>query len=77
MPLLVGLFDASAARRSLDAPNGHEMSTVNQYDLEELAAKPTAGGGLVDSIANMANSILGAGEYLPQNPAINLKYSQE
>lgn len=30
-------------------------------DLEELAAKPSAGGGLIDSIANMANSILGAG----------------
>ncbi|KAF8070129.1 amino acid transporter [Lyophyllum atratum] len=61
MPLLVGLFDTSAARRSLDAPNGHEMAGGTEYDLEELAAKPTAGGGLLDSIANMANSILGAG----------------
>ena len=30
-------------------------------DLEEIAAKRTAGGGMMDSIANMANSILGAG----------------
>ena len=63
MPLLVGLFNSSAARRSMDAPNGHELSTVGQYDLEELAAKPSAGGGLLDSVANMANSILGAGKY--------------
>ncbi|RDB16965.1 Vacuolar amino acid transporter 2 [Hypsizygus marmoreus] len=61
MPLLVGLFDSSAARRSMDAPNAHELSDGSQYDLEELAAKQTAGGSLVDSIANMANSILGAG----------------
>ncbi|KAG7098547.1 hypothetical protein E1B28_000482 [Marasmius oreades] len=63
MPLIVGLFDASA-RRSLDASvplgeNGYDPA-VN-VDLEELAAKRTAGGGLLDSIANMANSILGAG----------------
>lgn len=32
-------------------------------DLEELAAKRTAGGGMLDSIANMANSILGAGMF--------------
>ncbi|KAG6844567.1 hypothetical protein H0H87_005909 [Tephrocybe sp. NHM501043] len=62
MPLLVGLFDS--ARRSTDAPNSHEMSGGPDYDLEELAAKATAGGGLFDSIANMANSILGAGEVL-------------
>ncbi|KAF9268878.1 AAAP amino acid permease [Marasmius fiardii PR-910] len=63
MPLIVGLFETSA-RRSLDAPvplgeNGYDPA-VN-VDLEELAAKRTAGGGLLDSIANMANSILGAG----------------
>jgi hypothetical protein len=33
-------------------------------DLDELAAKRTAGGGLLDPIANMANSILGAGAFL-------------
>lgn len=62
MPLLIGLFDSSATRRSLDVPNGHEMTAVGEYDLEDLAAKRTAGGGLADSIANMANSILGAGK---------------
>ncbi|KAL0576663.1 hypothetical protein V5O48_005323 [Marasmius crinis-equi] len=63
MPLIVGLFDTSA-RRSLDSSiplgeNGYDPA-VN-VDLEELAGKRTAGGGLLDSIANMANSILGAG----------------
>ncbi|KAG6866353.1 hypothetical protein C0991_005274 [Blastosporella zonata] len=62
MPLLVGLLDT--ARRSTDGPNGHEMSGGSDYDLDELAAKATAGGGLLDSIANMANSILGAGVFL-------------
>ena len=62
MPLLVGLIDSATARRSLDVSfplhaDGHEPS----IDLEELAAKRTAGGGMLDSIANMANSILGAG----------------
>ena len=68
MPLLVGLFDSSASRRSLDAsmqmngPNGNSVIIgEDTLDLEELAAKRTAGGGLLDSIANMANSILGAG----------------
>jgi len=32
-------------------------------DLDEIAAKRTAGGGMFDSIANMANSILGAGKF--------------
>jgi sodium-coupled neutral amino acid transporter 11 len=68
MPLLVGLFDSSAAQRSLNRPM--QMSSTNgnsvvigedSLDLEEIAAKRTAGGGLIDSIANMANSILGAG----------------
>ncbi|PPQ67311.1 hypothetical protein CVT25_005895 [Psilocybe cyanescens] len=68
MPLLVGLFDSSASRRSLDASlplHGTNGNTVtigdDTLDLDEIAAKRTAGGGLVDSIANMANSILGAG----------------
>ncbi|KAG5651775.1 hypothetical protein H0H81_007528 [Sphagnurus paluster] len=60
MPLLVGLLDASTTRHG-ETTNGHEMSGGVQYDLEELAAKPNSGGGLLDSIANMANSILGAG----------------
>lgn len=66
MPLLVGLVD-SASRRSLDTGlplhqgNGH---MDEDPDLEELAAKRIAGGGMIDSVANMANSILGAGNAL-------------
>ncbi len=61
MPLLVGLLDASTVRRSVDSPeDGYSQSRI---DLEELAAKRTAGGGLLDSVANMANSILGAGAF--------------
>ncbi|KAF8829225.1 hypothetical protein HHX47_DHR3000546 [Lentinula edodes] len=61
MPLIVGLLDSS--RRSFDSPlplNGAN-GRVGDLDLEAIAAKRTAGGGLFDSIANMANSILGAG----------------
>ncbi|KAJ3520402.1 hypothetical protein NMY22_g12774 [Coprinellus aureogranulatus] len=64
MPLLVGLFDTSASRRSLDAGlplQSRNGSASEHVDLEELAQKRTAGGGLIDSVANMANSILGAG----------------
>ena len=67
MPLLVGLFDSSASRRSMDASlplHGVNGTSGDDMDLEEIAAKRTAGGGMVDSIANMANSILGAGESL-------------
>ncbi|KAI1796393.1 amino acid transporter [Ganoderma leucocontextum] len=59
MPLLVGLLDASAVRRSIDSPE--DACSEPRIDLEELAAKRHAGGGLLDSVANMANSILGAG----------------
>ncbi|KAI0356291.1 amino acid transporter [Trametes cingulata] len=60
MPLLVGLLDASSVRRSIDSPDtGYVLDP--RIDLEELAAKRVAGGGLLDSVANMANSILGAG----------------
>lgn len=70
MPLLVGLFDSAASRRSLDASlplhatngNGNTVEIgEDMVNLDELAAKRTAGGGMLDSIANMANSILGAG----------------
>ncbi|KIJ39913.1 hypothetical protein M422DRAFT_174440 [Sphaerobolus stellatus SS14] len=69
MPLLVGLVDSVHARTrsSLDGsfllsrPNGTDSPIEERIDLEEVAAKRLAGGGLVDSIANMANSILGAG----------------
>ncbi|KAG1878119.1 amino acid transporter [Suillus subalutaceus] len=68
MPLLVGLMDASAARRTPDtiipmyeadsAENGEGLRNV---DLDNLAEKQWSGGGLLNSVANMANSILGAG----------------
>lgn len=62
MPLLVGLLDTSAVRRSLDIPLGVEGDSIySDIDLEELAGKQAAGGGMLNSIANMANSILGAG----------------
>lgn len=68
MPLLVGLLDSATARRSVDGTlqleyrgESGEFET-DEPDLEELAAKRTAGGGMLDSVANMANSILGAGE---------------
>jgi sodium-coupled neutral amino acid transporter 11 len=67
MPLLVGLFDSAASRRSSDTfpltqTNGNTVIIGEEtLDLDELAAKRTAGGGMLDSIANMANSILGAG----------------
>lgn len=64
MPLLVGLADASAARRSLETPlSANGINTEDGYlDIEDIAAKRTAGGNMFDSVANMANSILGAGE---------------
>lgn len=67
MPLLVGLIDSSA-RRSMDVSlplnqhNGHG-SREDEIDLDALASKRTSGGGLLNSTANMANSILGAGEH--------------
>jgi sodium-coupled neutral amino acid transporter 11 len=62
MPLLVGLLDASAIRRSLDIPMGMDgVSECADVDLDELATKQSSGGGILNSIANMANSILGAG----------------
>lgn len=71
MPLLVGLFDSSASQRSLNTssriplsqPGTNALIGEDTLDLDEIAAKRTAGGGMVDSIANMANSILGAGEF--------------
>lgn len=70
VPLLVGLLDSASARRSADGslqlehrnPNGDTPD--ENVDLDALAAKQLAGGGMLDSIANMANSILGAGNTL-------------
>lgn len=66
MPLLVGLLDTASARRSEDGTlllqrrDGADDEDVD-VDLEALAAKASSGGGMLDSVANMANSILGAG----------------
>ncbi|KAL0955916.1 hypothetical protein HGRIS_002107 [Hohenbuehelia grisea] len=72
MPLLVGLVDASAGRRSLDG--SIPLHTDNGYlegeTLDEIAAKRQAGGGMIDSVANMANSILGAGPCISAYPVI-------
>jgi sodium-coupled neutral amino acid transporter 11 len=79
MPLLVGLADASEVRRNLDLPmhsfgrtgatmvNGRVVDDdddlVGRVDLAELAARQHKGGNMMDSMFNMANSILGAGEW--------------
>ena len=61
MPLLFGLLDASAVRRSLDIPMGVDyVPECSDVDLEELMAMQAAAGELLNSIANMTNSILGA-----------------
>lgn len=70
MPLLVGLLDSASARRSMDGTLQLQQlsggnGTDNDVDLEALAEKRLAGGGILDSIANMANSILGAGNIVP------------
>jgi hypothetical protein len=65
MPLLVGLLD-TAAHRDPATTHGISMSRRDQpetngdIDIENLAKQRT-GGGMLDGIANMANSILGAG----------------
>ncbi|KAF8135721.1 amino acid transporter [Boletus edulis] len=64
-PLLVGLLDSSAIQRTPDSTipmyeSGDQGSSI-ELDLSEVAAKQHAGGGMLDSVANMANSILGAG----------------
>ncbi|KIM26967.1 hypothetical protein M408DRAFT_175835 [Serendipita vermifera MAFF 305830] len=64
MPLFVGLLD-SATQRAPATTHGISLGRHSLEDgdtnLEELAKQRTAGGGMIDSIANMANSILGAG----------------
>ncbi|KAJ8589334.1 amino acid transporter [Rhizopogon salebrosus TDB-379] len=67
MPLLVGLMDASAARTldttipMYEANDLEDGEGLRNIDLDELAAKQRSGGGLLNSVSNMANSILGAG----------------
>lgn len=73
MPLLIGLADSSAVRRSLDdAIPLSDAYDNGGLDLEELAAKQHSGGGMMNSIANMSNSILGAGEPLWQPALFNV-----
>ncbi|KAI6157605.1 amino acid transporter [Pisolithus tinctorius] len=67
IPLLTGLMDPQGARRTPDTiipmyePAAREESLTSPVDIEEMAAKQHAGGNMFDSVANMANSILGAG----------------
>jgi len=74
MPLLVGLLDSTHIQRSQDGSilltHGGESRDEVGEELEGIIAKGKHGGGMLDSIANMANSILGAGECafrLPRN----------
>ena len=65
MPLLVGLLDSTHIRRGQDGSmlltSSGESQEVDE-ELEGIVAKGKNGGGMLDSIANMANSILGAGQ---------------
>lgn len=72
MPLLVGLLDTANMRgpsathgislgRLRREEEGNHASGDGTADVEQIARQRTAGGGLLDSIFNMANSILGAG----------------
>lgn len=74
MPLLIGLADSSSVRRSLEdsIPLSHDYSN-GEVNLEELAAKQHSGGGLLNSIANMSNSILGAGELCGTSTLLGLR----
>ena len=48
----------------MDIPLSEDgVPAYSELDLDELVAKKSAGGGMLNSIANMANSILGAGTY--------------
>lgn len=64
MPRLLGLMESS--RRSTDIPLQHVSDAagnrINDEEFANLATKTSGGaGGMFESIANMANSILGAG----------------
>jgi sodium-coupled neutral amino acid transporter 11 len=59
-------MDSSVSRRTPDTTipmyESGNQSSLSDLDLSEVAAKQHAGGGMLDSVANMANSILGAGK---------------
>ncbi|KIM69215.1 hypothetical protein SCLCIDRAFT_13320 [Scleroderma citrinum Foug A] len=64
-------MDSLTSRRTPEAiipmyePIEQEAACEGHVDLDEMAAKQWAGGGMFDSVANMANSILGAVSGLP------------
>ena len=76
VPLLVGLLDSASARRSADGTLQIQYHNLGDgvddpsVDLEALAAKRISGGGMFDSVANMANSILGAGNTMHIAPRV-------
>ena len=71
MPLLVGLLDSTHIQRGQDGSipmtNNGQSQEVDE-ELEGIVAKGENGGGMLDSIANMANSILGAGQCTSKIP---------
>lgn len=80
MPLLVGLMDSSASQRTPDTTipmyESGNQGISSDLDLSEVAAKQHAGGGMIDSVANMANSILGAGKLYPMYIVIDSQTRQ-
>ena len=75
MPLLVGLLDSTRIQRSQDGSiplmrDGQNMDEADE-ELEGIIARGKHGGGMLDSIANMANSILGAGQCVSNLPRVN------
>lgn len=62
MPLLMGLMESSS-RRSTDMPLHAMNGNANREEEDESAQlKIRKNGGMMESIVNMANSILGAGK---------------
>jgi len=62
MPPLLGLMHSS--RRSADIPLHHITQLSSNglaSDAVDISKEPAGTGGMVESVANMANSILGAG----------------
>jgi sodium-coupled neutral amino acid transporter 11 len=76
MPLLTGLLEHASVRRAADgslalvSQDGNVDDGAPEPDLEALAARRTAGGGVLDSIFNMSNSILGAGTHSRRAPPL-------
>lgn len=68
-------MDSSTSQRTPDTTipmyESGNQSLLSDLDLSEVAAKQHAGGGMLDSVANMANSILGAGKLYLVHAVIN------